>query len=328
MLDDLMDQLQGAIVFFKIDFVKTAFMMHYEYYKYVVMPFGVTNAPTVCMDYMIRIFHPFFGQEHEDHLRVMLEVLKKKELYAKLSSEFLLEKVNFLRHVISVEGIVVDPAKVEVRLRIVKESKSFVGLARYYRRFIESFSKIAATLTQLTRKDHLRLDESFFQELKKRLTTSLVFILPYPSKFFEVYYDYSYYGLGCVLMQERKVVPYLHKKNYPTHDLELVVVVFVLMFTMFSDHKSLKYLFDKKGLNMRQRRWIKFLKDYDFELMYHPRKANIVVDALSRKIMCVSVLIVKELELRLKYVDDHMSCGIIIVSSGFLEEVKKKQLED
>ena len=114
-----------------------------------------------------------------------------------------------------------------------------------------------------------------------------------------VYYDASKLGLGGVLMQNDKVVAYasrqlrIHEKNYPTHDLELAAVVFVLKiwrhylygarFEVFSDHKSLKYLFDQKELNMRQRRWLEFLKDYDFSLNYHPGKANVVADALSRK---------------------------------------------
>ena len=127
-------------------------------------------------------------------------------------------------------------------------------------------------------------------------------------KLFEVYYDASHLGLGCVLMQEKKVVAYasrqlkVHERNYPTHDLELAAIVFALkiwrhylygaQFCVFSDHKSLKYLFDQKELNMRQRRWMEFLKDYDFELLYHPGQANVVSDALSRKIVHVAYLMI------------------------------------
>jgi len=151
-----------------------------------------------------------------------------------------------------------------------------VGLAGYYRRFIEGFSKIVAPMTQLARKDQPfawtnRCEESFM-ELKYRLTSAPVLVIPDVSKPFEVYCDASHQGLGCVLMQERKVVAYasrqlkVHEKNYPTHDLELAAMVFALkiwrhylygaQFSVFSDHKSLKYLFDQKKLNMRQRRWI------------------------------------------------------------------------
>ena len=144
-------------------------------------------------------------------------------------------------------------------------------------------------------------------------------VLPNPNGAFEVYCDASKMGLGCVLMQDRKVVAYasrqlrLHEENYPTHDLELAVVVFALKiwrhylygsrFEVFNDHKSLKYLFDQKELKMRQRRWIEFLKDYDFDLQYHPGKVNVVVDALSRKSLHISTMMIKELELVEKFRD-------------------------
>nr|KYP37879.1 Retrovirus-related Pol polyprotein from transposon 17.6 [Cajanus cajan] len=122
--------------------------------------------------------------------------------------------------------------------------------------------------------------ERSFNELKRRLTTSPVLVLPDSGEPFDVYCDASHQGLGCVLMQNRKMMAYSsrqlknHERNYPTHDLELATVVFALKiwrhylygarFSVFSDHKSLKYLFDQKELNMRQRRWMEFLKDYDF----------------------------------------------------------------
>jgi len=261
----------------------------------VVMPFGVTNAPALFMDYMNRIFRPFLDkfvvvfiddiliylrtkEERGRHLRVVLEILREKQLYAKLSKcEFWLEEVNFLGHIISAQGISVDPAKVKAvlqweRPKFVTEIRSFVGLAGYYRRFIEDFSRIVAPLTQLTRKDQPfswtdRCEQSFV-ELKKRLTSAPVLVIPDTSKSFEVYCDASHQGLGSVLMQERKVVAYasrqlkVHERNYPTHDLELAAMVFALkiwrhylhrvQFQVFSDHKSLKYLFDQKELNMRQ----------------------------------------------------------------------------
>ena len=174
----------------------------------------------------------------------MLEVLKEKKLYAKLSKcEFWLKEVSFLGHVISGNGIAVDPAKVEAVLewespKSVTEIRSFLGLAGYYRRFIEGFSKLALPLTQLTCKGKVfvwdaRCEESFM-ELKKRLTTSPVLTLPNLEEPFVVYCDASKMGLGGVLMQDGKVVAYasrqlqVHEKNYPTHDLELAAVVFVL----------------------------------------------------------------------------------------------------
>ena len=155
-------------------------------------------------------------------------------------------------------------------------------------------------MTKLTRKDtEFIWDEACersFLELKRRLTPTPILILPDSEKQFEVYCDACGQGLGCMLMQEGKAVAYAsrqlrpHEVKYPTHDLELTVVVFALKiwrhylygtrFEVFSDHKSLKYLFDQKELNMRQRRWMEFLKDYDFDLSYHPGKANVVADAL------------------------------------------------
>jgi len=216
--------------------------------------------------------------------------------------------VTFLGHVISAEGVFVDPQKVEAvlkweRLTSVTEIRSFLGLAGYYRRFIKGFSLSATPLTQLTRKNKKwMLSEEFeesFQELKRRLTTALVLTLPSGIEGFVVYSDASGKGLGCVLMQHVKVITYAsrqlktHKVNYPVHDLELAAVVFSLRLwrhyfygyrtQIFTDHKSLKHLMSQKELNMRQRRWIELIKDYDFTIEYHPGKANVVENALSCK---------------------------------------------
>lgn len=149
--------------------------------------------------------------------------------------------------------------------------------------------------------------------MKEKLTTSPVLVLPQPEEPYEVYCDASYQGLGCVLMQHKQVMAYasrqlkIHEKNYPTHDLELAAIIFALKiwrhylygcsFGVFSDHKSLKYLFDQKELNARKRQWMEFINDYDFTLQYHPGKANVVVDALSRKRVHLSNIALKRLEL-------------------------------
>ena len=138
-----------------------------------------------------------------------------------------------------------------------------------------------------------------FEELKKRLTTAPVLTLPDLNKSFSIYCDASRQGLGCVLMQEGRVVAYAsrqlrkHELNYPTHDLELAAVVHALKIwrhylighksDIYTDHKSLKYIFTQTDLNMRQRRWLELIKDYDLEVHYHPRKVNVVANALSRK---------------------------------------------
>jgi len=165
--------------------------------------------------------------------------------------------------------------------------------------------------------------ENSFQELKKRLTTSHVLALPDLAGHFVIFCDASKMVLRCVLMQDRRVVAYgsrklrTHEKNYPTRDLELAAIVFALniwrhyvygdKFDVFSNHKGLKYLFDQKELDMRQRRWMKFLKGYDFEFHYHPREANVVVDALSRKSLHDSSLMIHEMNLSEKFRDMNLS---------------------
>jgi hypothetical protein len=202
----------------------------------------------------------------------------------------------------------VDPGKVKDVLdwvvpQTVKEVRSFLGLAGYYRRFIENFSKIAKPLTSLLEKGMIFswTDErqKAFEELKKRLTTAPVLTLPDQSKGFIVYCDASRDGLGCVLVQKGRVIAYAsrklrrHELNYPTHNLELAAVVHSLKIwrhylfgqrcDIYTDHKSLKYIFTQNELNMRQRRWLELVKDYDLEIHYHLGKANVVADALSRK---------------------------------------------
>ncbi|XP_058726068.1 uncharacterized protein LOC131597384 [Vicia villosa] len=331
-IDDLMDQLVGASVFSKIDLrsgyhqikvkdediQKTAFRTRYGHYEYSVMPFGVTNAPGVFMEYMNRIFRDYLDQfvvvfiddiliyskseeDHEDHLRTVLQVLKERKLYAKLSKcEFWLKEVSFLGHVISGSGIAVDPSKVDAVLqwespKSATEIRSFLGLAGYYRRFIECFSKLALPLTRLTCKGRAfvwdtQCEESFV-ELKKRLTTAPVLTLPNPGEPFVVFCDACLMGLGGVLMQNNKVVAYASRQ----------------------------------------------LRDYDFGLNYHPGKANVVADALSRKTLHMSAMMVRELELIEQFRDMSLVCettpqsvmlGMLKINNEFLDQIKAAQKLD
>jgi ribonuclease HI len=176
-------------------------------------------------------------------------------------------------------------------------------MAGYYRRFVEGFSKIASPMTALLAKKvefkWTPTCQKSFETLKEKLTTTPVLILPDIHKPFSVYCDALYTGLGCVLMHKGRVVAYssrqlkIHEKNYPTHDLELAAVVHALKTwrhylygqkcDIYTDHKSLKYIFTQSELNMRQRRWLELIKDYELEIHYHRGKANVVADALSRK---------------------------------------------
>ncbi|GJW21930.1 putative reverse transcriptase domain-containing protein [Tanacetum coccineum] len=242
-IDDLFDQLQGSSVYSKIDLrsgyhqlrvrdediPKTAFRTWYRHYEFQVIPFGLTNAPAVFIDLMNRVCKPYLDkfvivfiddiliysrnkEEHADHLRIILELLRKEELYAKFSKcDFWISIVQFLGHVIDSQGIHVDPAKIKA---------------------------------------------------VKNWTSPTTPMEP-------------------------------HEENYTTHDLKLGAVVFALKIwrhylygtkcTVFTDHKSLQHILDQKELNMRQRRWLELLADYDCEIRYHPGKANVVADALSRK---------------------------------------------
>ncbi|WVZ97432.1 hypothetical protein U9M48_042972 [Paspalum notatum var. saurae] len=365
-IDDLFDQLKGACVFSKIDLrsgyhqlrirpsdiPKTAFISRYGLYEYTVMSFGLTNSPAFFMYMMNSVFMEYLDkfvvifiddiliyskteEEHEEHLRLVLQKLREHKLYAKFSKcDFWIEEVKFLGHVISNGGIAVDQSKVsEVQnwkiLEDVKGIRSFLGLAGYYRRFIEGFSKIAL-LEKNIKFQWTSACQKAFKELKKSILRCFTL------------------GLGCVLMQEGKVIAYAsrqlrdHEKNYPTHDLELAAVVHALKVwrhyffgqkcDIYTDHKSLKYIFTQTELNMRQRRWLELIEDYDLEIHYHPGKANVVADALSRKSQ-ISLLWARELpdEVRsTKFVFLNNTEGTVFMEfePTLEQEIRKGQLND
>ncbi|KAL0545763.1 hypothetical protein IC582_015655 [Cucumis melo] len=309
------------------------------------MPFGLTNAPAVFMDPMNRIFQQYLDQfvivfiddilvysmdkkAHEEHLRIVLQTLRDKQLYAKFSKcEFWLNQVVFLGHVVSAGGVSVDPQKV----------KAVVNWER------------PASATEWSDKC-----EQSFQELKKRLVTAPILPLLVTEKEYVIYCDASRQGLGCVLMQEVKVIAYTsrqlkkHECNYPTHDLELAAVVLALkiwrhyLFSekchIFTYHKSLKYIFDQKELNLRQRQCLELIKDYDCTIEYHPGKANVVEDALSRKsrlpksaLYGIRASLLSELR-GFKAVMTAESSGSLLaqfhVRSSLVAEIVGRQLED
>ena len=307
-IDELFYQLHGSRVYSKIDLrsgyhqlrvrendvSKTSFRTRYGHYEFLVMPFRLTNAPIAFMDLMNRVFSPYLDkfvivfideilvysgspEEHTEHLRTVLQILRERQLYAKFSKcQFLLDKVAFLGHFISIEGISVDPQKIEAIVNWkppmnVFDVRSFLGLAGYYKIFVEGFSKIATLLTNLLKKDQKfewsNTSQHSFEKLRQRLTTAPVLALQSGKDGYVVYSDASRKGLGCVLMQDGRVIAYAsrqlkkHKQNYPTHDLELAAVVFALNIwrhylygvpcQIFTDHKSLQYIFTQKELNLR-----------------------------------------------------------------------------
>ncbi|KAG8475376.1 hypothetical protein CXB51_031882 [Gossypium anomalum] len=322
-IDDLFDQLKGATWFSKIDLrsgyyqlrvkesdvPKTAFRTRYGHYEILVMPFGLTNAPAVFMDLMNRIFRPYLDKfvvvfiddiliyskddtEHAEHLRIVLQTLRDKQLYAKFSkSEFWLREVGFLGHIVS-------------------------GDAGYYRRFVNGFSIIAAPITKLLRKD-VKFEwteecQQSFEELKKLLTEAPVLVQPESGKEFVVYSDASLNGLGCVLMQEGKVVAYAsrqlkphERKSYSRFGIGCGGVCFENLATLF-------------------RRWLELLKDYELVIDYHPGKANVVADALSRKLLFA----LRVMNTQLKVSDDGSILAELRVKPKFLQEISEAQKDD
>nr|GEY01672.1 putative reverse transcriptase domain-containing protein [Tanacetum cinerariifolium] len=250
-IDNLSDQLQGSSVYSKIDLgsdyhqlrvreediPKTAFKTRYGHYEFQVVPFGLTNASTVFMDLMNQVCKPYLDkfvimfiddiliytkikEEHKEHLKLIMELLKKEEL----------------------EGVYVDPTKIKsikdwASPKTTTEIHQFLGLAGYYRRFIEEFSKISRPMTKLTQKsmkyEWEEKEEAAFQLLKHKLCSVPILALPEGSENFVVYFDASHKGLGAVLMQKENIAYAsrqlkAHEKNYTTHDLELGALVFAL----------------------------------------------------------------------------------------------------
>ncbi|GJY56599.1 putative reverse transcriptase domain-containing protein [Tanacetum coccineum] len=261
-IDDLFDQLQGSSIYSKIDL-----RSGYHHLKVREQDIPKTDE-----------------KEHKEHLKAILELLKEEKL-----------------------GVHVDPAKIEsikdwASPKTPMKICQFLGLAGYYRRFIEGFSKIAKPMTKLTQKgikfDWGEKEENAFLLIKQKLCSAPIIDLPEGSQDFVVYYDASHKGLGVVLMQREKVITYasrqlkVYEKNYTTYNLELGSVVFALKIwrhykygtrcTVFADHKSLQHILDQKELNTRQRHWLELISDYDCDIRYHPGKANVVADALSQ----------------------------------------------
>ena len=331
------------------------------------MPFGLKNALAAFMDLMNRVFRPYVDKfvvvfidsilvyskdrdSHDTYLQVVLETLRKEQLYVKLSKcEFWLTDVSFLGHIVSKEGVRVDPKKIEVVVewkppRNVTEVRSFLGLAGYYRRFVKWFSMITAPMTRLLQKN-VKFEWSekcqrSFEKLKTFLTEAPVLTQATCGKEYVIFSDASLNGLGCVIMQEGKVVAYAsrklkpHEKNYPTHDLELVTIVFVLKIWrhylygekrfIYTDHKSLKYLPSQRELNLRQRRWMELIKDYDCVIDYHPGKANVAADALSRK----TVQTLRALNAHLSLSNDGTVVAELIARPNLLNRVLEAQNKD
>ncbi|KAA3465983.1 Transposon Ty3-I Gag-Pol polyprotein [Gossypium australe] len=244
---------------------------------------------------------------------------------------------------------IVDPSKISVIVnwkpsRNVSEVRSFLGLVDYYRHFVKGFSMIATPMTKLLQKDvkfeWFEKCQRSFEQLKAILTEAPVLVQPELGKEFVIYSDVSLNGLGCVLMQEGKVIAYAsrqlkpHEKNYPTHDLELAAIMFALKIwrhhfygekcRIFTDHKSLKYLMTQKDLNLQQRIWLELLKDYELVIDYHPGKENVVADALSRK----SLFALRAMNTRLTLSEGGLILAELRARSVFLQQTCEPQKDN
>ena len=363
-LDDMLDEILGSSIFTKIDLRsgyhqirmslgdewKTAFKTKLGLYEWLVMPFGLSNAPSTFMRLMNHVLRPLIGkfvvvyfddiliyskslEEHIDHVRQVLSILRKEKLFANLPKcTFAKDKLVFLGFVVSSKGIEVDNSKVEAIRNwptptSVGHIRSFHGLAGFYRRFVKDFSTIACPLNELTKKNVSftwgKAQQHAFDELKKRLTEAPLLVLPDFTKTFEIECDASGIGIGGVLMQNGRPVAYHSEKldgarlNYPIYDKELYALVRVLQvwqhylwpkeFVIHSDHESLKFLKCQTNLNKRHAKWVEFIESFPYVIKYKKGKENVVADALSRKMSLLTRLEINVLgleEIKPLYKDD------------------------
>ena len=280
-IDELLDRLHGAAVFSKIDLrsgyhqiriaeediPKTAFRTRYGHFEFRVLAFGLTNAPATFQTLMNNIFRPYLDQfvvvyvddilvfskhpdDHEAHLRTVLQVLRREKLYAKASKcELFRPETEFLGHIVSADGIRPDPKKLRAidewpHPKNVNDIQSFHGLANYYRRFIRSFSRIAAPLTSLIKKTQSFLwtpvEEQAFSDLKAALVSAPVLVPPNPDKPYTVITDASDFAVGGVLCQDHgnglqpvafescKLNP--AQQNYAVHEKEMYAIIHPLLY--------------------------------------------------------------------------------------------------
>ncbi len=339
-IDELLDRLVGAKHFSKIDLRsgyhqvriaeqdinKTAFNTRYGHYEFLVLPFGLCNAPATFMYLMNELFKPYLDkfvivyiddiliysktlEEHKQHVRNVMEILRKNQLYAKKEKcELFRTEVSFLGHRVNGHGINMEQDKVKSVLEWptptnIEQIQKFLGLSGYYRKFIKNFSTICAPISELLNKKiqfkWTERQQLAFETLKHAMTTAPILALPDPALPYVIKTDASGFAIGAELSQDGRPVAYLsHKlnpaeRNYATHEKEQLAIVRSLCawrhyvlgshITIETDHCSLKYLQTQPTLSERQARWQQTLSKFDFDIVYKPGNQNVVADALSRR---------------------------------------------
>ncbi|PNX95310.1 hypothetical protein L195_g018500 [Trifolium pratense] len=337
-VDELLDELFGSTIFSKIDLKsgyhqirvhkddvpKTAFRTHNGHYEFLVMPFGLMNAPATFQAIMNDIFRPFLRkfvlvffddiliyskdvQQHKEHLHQVLTVLQTNCFVANLAKcKFGCKNVDYLGHIISGEGVSVDPEKIRCILewpepKSVKGVRGFLGLTGYYRKFIKNYGKLVKPLTELTKKDSFKWsseEREAFQHMKSVMASPPVLALPNFDLPFEVECDAAGRGIGAVLMQNKQPIAYFSKAlsagnlAKSVYEKELMALVLCIQywrhyllgkqFTVFTDHKSLKHLLQQRITSPDQQGWLAKLLGYQFEVKYKPGLENKAADSLSR----------------------------------------------
>ncbi|KAM5587861.1 hypothetical protein ABKV19_006351 [Rosa sericea] len=338
-VDELLDEVHGSKVFTKLDLrsgyhqirmnaadvTKTAFRTHNGHYEFLVMPFGLTNAPStfqsvmndVLRDYLRKFTLVFFDdiliyspsmEKHLEHVEKVFVRLQEHALKVKESKcSFGVSQVEYLGHIISTNGVAVDPAKIECiqnwnKPKTVKGLRGFLGLAGYYRKYVRNFGIIAKPLTNMLKIGGFqwtKMAEQAFEDLKYALMHTPVLALPDFTKEFVIECDASGIGIGAVLSQDGHPIAFLSKALAPRHmalsvyDKEMLAVVYAVQhwrpyllgkhFRIYIDHRTIQYFLDQKITTPTQQKWLLKLIGYDYSIHYKPGRSNAASDALSRK---------------------------------------------